>query len=222
MERAASDKPLTPEVIRQAMRHRKAGIMGEERCAKHAVLVPLVRMEDGQWAVLFEKRAATLRRQASEICFPGGRIEAEDASEWDTARRETGEELQIPLDEIEYVGTLDILVAHSQQIIYPFVGRIDHSGPIRPNPAEVESVIVIELERLLAATPAYYEVPVRVEPGEDYPYHLIPNGKQYPWRTGTAPHYFYEMDGTVIWGLTARILFSFLETIRGIERSGHW
>jgi coenzyme A diphosphatase NUDT7 len=194
------------------------GLLGEKRFSKYAVLVPLVELPEGGLAVLFEKRASTLRRQAGEICFPGGHVEEGDESRWAAARRETAEELGLPLEAIRYLGTLDTLVAPSQFCLYPFVGLIGSPELIRPNPAEVEEVFYLPLEMLQTALPDVYEVPVKVQPEGDYPYHLIPHGEQYPWRSGSVSHYFYQLEGRVIWGLTARILAHFLEVI-GEENS---
>ncbi|NGQ95928.1 CoA pyrophosphatase [Brevibacillus sp. SYP-B805] len=197
------------------MKAYKRGLLGEQRLKKHAVLVPLVETPQGHTAVLFTKRAAVLRRQAGEICFPGGHWETSDETEWHTALRETTEELQVPPESIRYLGDLDILVAPSQMIVYPFVGQLAMPERIHPNPDEVEEYFCIELERLLAIDPDCYETLVKVEPLPDFPFHLIPNGREYAWRIGTLPQYFYEIDGRVIWGLTARILNHFLDVVRG-------
>ena len=58
--------------------HRRApGIDKLDRLWDAAVLLPLVRTEEGI-CVLFEERAHTLRRQPGEICFPGGTYECSD------------------------------------------------------------------------------------------------------------------------------------------------
>ncbi|MED2009653.1 CoA pyrophosphatase [Brevibacillus borstelensis] len=191
----------------------RPGIMGEQDFSRFGVLVPLVRGEDGQLCVLFEKRAATMRRQAGEICFPGGRIDPEDASEWDAARRETSEELGLPLEQIHFVGMLDTLVTPAS-CIYPFVGFLDSLEELHPNPAEVGEVFLVPLAELLATSPDIYQAKIRVEPGPDYPYHLIPGGEDYPWRFGSVSHYFYQLKGRVVWGMTARILTHFIDLLR--------
>jgi coenzyme A diphosphatase NUDT7 len=208
-----SDTPGRLAAVTDKLSRHVPGLLGMKRASKYAVLVPLVELQEGGLAVLFEKRASTLRRQAGEICFPGGRVEESDESRWAAARRETGEELGLPLETIRYLGTLDTLVAPSQFFLHPFVGLIEHPELMHPNPAEVEDVFQIPLETLLATRPDVYDVPVRVQPGGDYPYHLIPHGENYPWRSGSVPHFFYRVGDRVIWGLTARILAHFLEVI---------
>jgi len=200
--------------VTEKLKLHRPGILGEQTFKKNSVLVPLVTTEEGKMAVLFTKRAASLRRQAGEICFPGGHWEEDDRTEWNTALRETVEELRVSPESIEYVGDLDIFVTPAGLIIYPFVGKVSATEPIHPNPDEVDSFFTVDLETLLSIQPLIHHTRLKVEPAEDFPYHLVPNGEQYQWRTGTFPQYFYEIDGHVIWGLTARILSHFLDVIR--------
>jgi hypothetical protein len=77
--------------------------------------------------------------------------------------------------------------------IHPFVGRIPHPGDLdlRPNPAEVETVLTFSLDVLR----------------EGYAMRrLIRRGV--PFHTPT-----YEVEGHLIWGATARILGDFLERV---------
>ncbi|UOF92649.1 CoA pyrophosphatase [Fodinisporobacter ferrooxydans] len=200
--------------IADRFRGRVASILGNEQFRKNAVLVPLLQ-QNGQLCVLFEQRAKTLRRQPGEICFPGGRVEPQDKNPQTAALRETSEELNLPLHSIQYMGDLDILVTYSQMIVYPFVGCLPNVASIQPNPDEVEKVIILPLERLLAIHPERHDVAISVHPDENFPYHWIPQGKQYPWRTGTVSQFFYRVDEElIIWGLTARILYHFLRVIQ--------
>lgn len=209
-------KPRAVTDIASVLNGREPGILGEQKLGRFSVLVPIVTMDDGRLGILFEKRASTMRRQAGEICFPGGRMEEGDSSRWETARRETSEELGLPIERIHFLGALDILFGPSAASIHPFAGYLEDVTDMNPNPDEVGEVFVIPLETLRAATPAVHRVATRVELPEDYPFHLIPGGKQYPWRTGTSEHLFYEVEGRVIWGMTARILEHFIE-LMGVE-----
>ena len=46
------------------------------------------------------------------------------------------------------------------------------------------------------------------------PYELIPGGRDYPWQNIPRTMYFYRTDEGVIWGLTAEVLYHFLEWLR--------
>ncbi len=196
----------------QNLSTRNRGILGHEHSVKTAVLVPLLHDGD-DWFVLFEKRASTLRRQAGDICFPGGHVDETDPDEKYTALRETSEELGISLDEIEFIGSLDIFVASSKLLVFPYVGVI-LTGQLVPNPAEVEEIFKIELPALLAHQPQVYDIPLVPTPPPDFPFHLIQHGKNYSFRQETRRQWFFEIEGRVIWGLTARILAHFLDVVR--------
>ena len=48
---------------------------------------------------------------------------------------------------------------------------------------------------------------------EDFPYELLPGGRNYPWHHIPRKFYFYETDGGVIWGITAQLLYHCLGVI---------
>ncbi|WP_289138980.1 VOC family protein [uncultured Brevibacillus sp.] len=216
---AGMNSPADPQLtkISQVFEQREAGIMGAQRSGVFSVLLPLVKMETGGLGILFEKRASTMRRQANEVCFPGGRAEEGDDSRWATARRETSEELGLPLENIHYIGELDMLMGPGSATIYPFVSYVEGIASMQPNPEEVGDVFIISLDTLCTTQPATYRSNISTEPEDDFPFHLIPGGKRYPWRAGTIEHLFYEIDGRVIWGLTAKVLAHFLELLQSDE-----
>lgn len=195
--------------IYQTLQHRKPELTGFQNLNQFAVMVPLVEV-DGEWNVLFEERAHHLKRQPGEICFPGGKIDLGAEDEKTAAIRETCEELGLESQYVEVIGPLNVLVSPFQ-IVYPFAGRIIGYDKIRPNPDEVASVFCVPLAYLLSYTPELHFVELRVTPPEHFPFERIPNGRDYKWRTGKIPEYFYEYEGRTIWGLTARILHHFLE-----------
>lgn len=198
----------------ESLKNRHPGVIGEENFYKTAVLVPLVHNEAGELCVLLEKRALTLRRQAGEICFPGGMIDAEDANPREAALRECCEELGLARADIEYLFPLDLLITPFNLKLHPYVGYIAELRKVMPSPAEVDSILLPPVQWLLAHPPLEKFVPVNMQPGEDYPYHLIPGGRDYPWFAGQYPHLFFEWEGEIIWGLTARILNHFLQLIK--------
>jgi len=99
------------------------------------------------------------------------------------------------------------------QIIHPFVGLLKEPQNIKPNPEEVEEIFTVQLELLLKLSPEYHEITIQAHPPDDFPFHKIPHGRNYRWRKARWPELFYEFEGRVIWGLTARILHHFLTII---------
>lgn len=187
-------------------------ILGSERFSKYAVLLPLLQKEDGIH-VLFEVRSLELRRQPGEICFPGGRIDAQDIDERDAAIRETVEELGINKKDITDVFPLDYMISPFGMILYPYVGYINNPEKIQPSPAEVGEIFTVPLSFLIHNEPEIYRVSLKAEPEENFPFELIPGGEKYNWRARGMDEYFYRYGGKTIWGLTARILAHFIELI---------
>lgn len=196
-----------------ALRGRKPDILGHEACFKSAVAIPLVQHE-GAWCVLFEKRSSTLDAQPGEICFPGGKIEPEDCGPSEAAIRETCEELGIDRGKIELLAPLDLLVTPFGLIIYPYLCLLQDNCDLGINPDEVETVFCVPLSYLINTEPMQRMISVKMAPPPDYPYDLIPNGRNYPWREGGYPQYFYLWEEHVIWGLTARILYHFISLLK--------
>jgi coenzyme A diphosphatase NUDT7 len=200
-------------MIKKKLPDRKPHVLGHENYSKSAVMLPLIEKQ-GSLHILFEVRADHLRRQPGEICFPGGRVDPTDADAQRTAIRETCEELGIQPHHIEPLAALDFLPTSFGSIIYPFVGKLSGDVEIQPNAAEVAEVFYVPLDYFLMTTPEKYYLQMQFEPQEGFPFHLIPNGKNYNWSRGRIPEYFYNYQDYVIWGLTARILHHFISLIK--------
>ena len=75
-----------------------------------------------------------------QIALPGGRVEAFDADVAAAAIREAFEELGVPRDNVEVLGTLDDIPTPTGFVITPVVARLDAAGlAYRPDPREVAS-----------------------------------------------------------------------------------
>lgn len=192
---------------------RAPSIMGQQRYKQSAVLLPLLNIQD-ETHVLFEVRSMQMRSQPGDICFPGGRIDKTDKSPKETAIRETMEELGISASNIEAVTPLDYIVNDSGRIIYPFVGKLLNYEQIKLNEAEVSEVFTVPLSYFLETEPEVYKVHFQVNPEKDFPFDLIVGGKDYKWNTGHIDELFYQYNGKVIWGLTAKILTHFVHLLK--------
>lgn len=160
-----------------------------------AVLLLLTPLADGEVALLFTRRTLTVAHHKGQICFPGGRRDAADASVMQTALRETEEEIGVPPTEIVILGQLTPLyVRASDHLIHPVVGWIPRLPALSPNPAEVAQVLLFPVRALLdpqtVSTCTYS------------------SGEQ----SVTAP--CYTVEGHAIWGATAMMTSELLEIIR--------
>lgn len=187
--------------------------IGEESAMRSAVLIPLVKVDE-EWHVLFEVRSLTMRRQPGDISFPGGRIDPTDATPLDAAIRETHEELGINPSTINILGQMSVFIPTSSFVVYPFVATIDNPISYNLNKEEVEEVFTVPVKWLLSHQPYKHMVPVQPQPLIDFPYDKIANGDQYQWRSRAMEEWFYEYKQYTIWGLTARVLKHFIDTIK--------
>lgn len=201
------------QTLRQLLHNRPVTIDNPEDYLSSAVLLPLLEVR-GETCILFEIRSDELARQPGEICFPGGRIETADPSPAAAALRETSEELGISQDTIEFLGPLDYLISPIGVMLHPFVGYLRRPEDVCPNPSEVARTFTVPLHYLLNYQPVVGHMELASRPLPDFPLHLLsdyPNG----WKKRTQYSvWFYQYEDQVIWGLTARILYSFLEKIR--------
>ncbi|NLB88169.1 MAG: CoA pyrophosphatase [Syntrophomonadaceae bacterium] len=195
-----------------SLKNRTPKILGQEQAFESAVILPLVYIND-RINVLFQKRSSDLMHQPGEISFPGGKIEPFDSSPMEGAIRETCEELGLKPSNIEVVAPLDIVVSPFNVIVYPFVAFIDDVKNVIPNKDEVEEVFYVPLDYLLDNPPAKHKMWLNVDAQQDFPFELIPNGKDYPFRKAYIPQLFWIWHEHVIWGLTARILNHFLSLL---------
>ncbi|GGB38612.1 coenzyme A pyrophosphatase [Lentibacillus populi] len=203
---------MNPADIISKLTDRQPSILGYEQFRKHAVLLPLIE-KNNETHILFEVRSMKLRSQPGDICFPGGKIDKADSTPRQCAIRETTEELGITETNIKDVSPLDYIVSDFGRIIFPFAGRITNPELIKPNISEVGEVFTVPLPYFLSTKPDRYNVQVKVVPEADFPFDLIVGGKNYNWRHYQVDELFYQYNGKVIWGLTAKILNHFISLL---------
>ncbi|WP_173918196.1 CoA pyrophosphatase [Halobacillus sp. Marseille-Q1614] len=201
------------ESIIERMKNHKPKVIGQKAFNKYSILLPLIE-KDGELHLLFEVRSLNMRRQPGEICFPGGRVDEEDQVGQDTAVREAKEELGVADGDIQDVFPFDYMVSPFGMMVTTYVGFLNLDEKfIQPNPAEVEEVFTVPLSFFKKNSPDIHYVNFEVKPEEGFPFELIANGKDYEWQTRKVEEYFYQYEGRVIWGLTARVLHAFIESL---------
>lgn len=163
----------------------------EEDMKPAAVLVPIIARPTP--TVLLTRRLDTLRAHAGQVAFPGGRIDAGDASIAAAALREAHEEAAIPIKQVEVVGLLDDLHTGTGYRITPVVGIIPPDLPLAPHEAEVAALFEVPLAHLL-------------EPAN----HLVKSGM---FRGLKRQFYVIEHQQHYIWGVTASMIVNFAQTL---------
>ncbi|QPC46503.1 NUDIX hydrolase [Mangrovibacillus cuniculi] len=204
---------MRKETILSLMEQHNPIILGSESFSKFSVLLPLIEIEN-ELHLVYEVRAESLRRQPGEICFPGGKIDKTDESPQFAAIRETTEELKVNSNQIESVYPLNYLVSPYGMIVYPFVGFLTVNELPAPNEDEVSEVFTVPLSHFLSTEPAIHKVEFEAHPEENFPYELVPGGKNYTFRKRVYEEYFYPYKSYSIWGLTARITAEFVKLLK--------
>lgn len=200
------------ENLKDILAHHTPTFIGMDQCHQAAVCIPLLKNASGGYDVLFEVRAATIAHQPGDVCLPGGMVE-EGETPREAALRELQEELLLNKDQICYIGDVDKLYTGSRLIMYSFAAEVtEYQNTF--SPAEVDEVFHVPLEFFLHTEPKCYITRARVEPGEDFPYDLICGGREYNWRSRKEDVCFYQYEGHVIWGLTAKVIRAFAEVVR--------
>jgi 8-oxo-dGTP pyrophosphatase MutT (NUDIX family) len=157
-----------------------------------AVLIPIVRHAAGGWALLFTRRSDQLQAHSGQIAFPGGGVEAGETLAAAVVR-EAQEEVGIPSAAVRLIGRLDDLITNSGFLVAPFVGVIEERIDYVLQESEVVEVFEVPLDALL--NPAQPQV------------------RYVTFRNRRFPAYFYPYDRFEIWGLTGRVLKSFLDLV---------
>ena len=172
-----SDFDLNPDV--------KAARLGLHEQRRAAVLCGL-REREGRLHVILTHRASHLSRHASQVAFPGGRIDPTDETPRHAALREAEEEIGLPPGDVRVLGALDQYLTSTGYRVTPFLGVVPPAFVPRPDPSEVEFVFEPPLDFLM-------------DPANRERHHHDRNGYR---------RYYYAIpwQGNYIWGATAGML----------------
>lgn len=159
------------------------------------VLIPII--EHGHMlSVLLTRRSAALRYHASQVSFPGGRMEPGDADIEATALRETWEEVGIRPSDVEVAGYLEPTPTITGYAVTAIVGIVRAGIALRIDPAEVQHAFEVPLSYLL-------------DPSNQLASEREFNGV-------SVPIVEFRFASERIWGATANILLNLRSRLLGL------
>ncbi|MEP1032019.1 CoA pyrophosphatase [Ekhidna sp.] len=136
---------------------------------------------------------------SGQMALPGGRYEEEDQDQFQTALRESNEEIGVDQRKVEIIGSLsEFFVAASNYLVLPVIGKIDFKPKFVPEPREVHDVVTPPIRHLVD--------PVRLKE------------KEIIVRNGFKLHCpYFDLEGRTVWGATAMMLSEMVEILKEFE-----
>ncbi len=136
---------------------------------------------------------------SGQISFPGGKIEDKDPDTIYTAIRETHEEIGVPGEQVEVIGSLsEYFVGASNNLVLPVIGMTNSRPAFIPDQHEVSEIVEATIPELLDDAIVKHKV---LEVGENR------------FKLNTP---YFDIKGKVVWGATAVMLSEFKHILKEI------
>ena len=139
--------------------------------------------------LIYTQRSGHLSTHSGEVSFPGGKAEDGDASLFDTALRESNEEMSLNAEDVTMLGKLDYLISRHKIEVNPFIATVDKAQDLKAN-EEIQEIFTVPLSFLL-------------DPKNIKRESIERQGSV--WEVPT-----WSLKNQKIWGLTAMITINFL------------
>ena len=157
---------------------------------KAGVLILLLKENEGdEYKIVFTKRSTQLKTHSGEVSFPGGKWEEADNDLYETALRESNEEINLNIDNVTKLGHLNFLLSRHKIEVNPYVGYLNKLQDFKGN-FEIDEIFIVPISFLTNSKNVTYKEFNR----KDLKVYI--------------PSWVY--NGNRIWGLTAMITADFL------------
>ena len=145
-------------------------------------------------SILLIKRTEDRGPHSGQVSLPGGMLEESDRDGAETAIREISEETGINGEHIRILGKLSNLIIPVSNIeVSPYIGLVEYRPEFKPNPAEVDYLIEIDLKSLLDAENIKTDKMIIAGNMVNVPY--------------------FHLNAEKVWGATAMILAEFIDLV---------
>jgi 8-oxo-dGTP pyrophosphatase MutT (NUDIX family) len=117
---------------------------------KAGVLIAILNYEEyiDSPSIIYTQRSSIVSTHSGEVSFPGGMMEEVDTDLYQTALRESSEEMNLDPLIVDKIGRLDYLVSRYDIEVNPFVGVIREKPNLVGN-AEIKEIFDVPIEYLL-------------------------------------------------------------------------
>lgn len=194
-------------ILKDMLNSREVKIIGQDNEYKRfSVVIPLVF--EGEYKILFEVRSHKLKFQPSEVSLPGGKIE-ENETAFEAALRELKEEVGVEDNDIYYLGQFDTLITYHGKIIYVFIVLLN-KNKFKPSKDEVDELFLVPITYFKDTKPDIHYAILKAKFEENI------NDKDFKLLSARSPIYFYDYEGKNIWGITAKIIYNFINEFNSI------
>ena len=172
--------------------------------SKKAAVIAVLYEDDNKVRLILILRNTYNGVHSNQIGFPGGRVEEDDKTLFDTAIRETFEEIGVRVKKNELIRELnEIYIPPSNFNVYPFLVILNNPPSFVKDDKEVKEVITIDLESLLNCKITQTQIPIPAKLNELN----IQNDVEVP---------AFKLAGYNVWGATAMMLSEIRDLINDV------
>ena len=163
------DHLLNPDIVERLRR---------ETLREAAVLIPVVDRGDAAGLILTQ-RTQSMRQHSGQVAFPGGAVDAEDASPEAAALREAFEEIGLEAGSVETLGRLPAYLTTTGFRITPVIALVRADYELTINRDEVDAVF--EVPFAFVMNPDNHLRESRVWQGKERFYYSMPFQEHHIW-----------------------------------------
>lgn len=160
-----------------------------------AVLIPVVERDTP--TIILTQRTDALPSHPGQVAFPGGKVDPGDDGPVGAALREAEEEIALPRDQVELVGTTDLYLTGTGFHITPVIGVVPPGIKLTPEEGEVAAIFEVPFDTLL--DPANYAE------------------RELEWQGRKRRYHEMIWEERRIWGATASIIMNLSRRIKAVQ-----